>query len=147
MEDVFEAFIGAIMMDFQSYPKDSVTLPDHVKSIDPVFDGAGYYVAQTWIINIIEKYIDFSDLIQAKTNFKDMLVRYMQHTFQDSPRFFEISVETRHNSKVFKYCVKNRAGTTLGTATGASKKEAENNAAHAALQYYGAAVENGYKDK
>jgi ribonuclease-3 len=135
MEDVFEAFIGAIMMDFQDGHE--VAFPAHITGIDAPFQGAGYYIAQQWIVNIVEKYIDFSDLIQSKTNYKDMLVRHMQHTFQDSPRFFEVSVDMRQNAKVFTYCVKNKQGAVLGTAQGASKKDAENNAAKMALQYYG----------
>lgn len=138
MEDVFEAFIGAIMMDFQG-DMDAVRLSPNLAGLEGMlpFQGAGYYVAQMWIINILEQYLDFSDLIQSKTNFKDMLVRYMQHTFQDAPRFYEVSVDTRSNSKVFTYCVKNRAGTVIGKAQGSSKKDAENNAAQAALEYYG----------
>jgi dsRNA-specific ribonuclease len=139
MEDVFEAFIGAIMMDFQNDDLDTVTLPHGLTNVKPPFQGAGYYVAQAWIVNILEKYLDFSDLIQSKTNYKDMLVRYMQHTFQDAPKFFEVSIDTKSNHKVFTYCVKNRAGAVLGTAKGSSKKDAENNAALAALQYFGQA--------
>lgn len=139
MEDVFEAFIGAIMMDFQNDDLDAVTLPSGLAGVDPPFQGAGYYVAQAWIINILEQYLDFSELIQSKTNYKDMLVRYMQHTFQDAPKFFEVSIDTKGNHKVFTYCVKNRTGAVLGTAQGNSKKDAENNAALAALQYYGQA--------
>jgi ribonuclease-3 len=136
MEDVFEAFIGAIMMDYQN-DSDEVNLPKHMETMSVPFLGVGYYVAQQWIITILEKYLDFSDLIQAKTNYKDMLVRYMQHTFQDAPRFFEVSVDMKNNQKVFTYSVKNRAGAVLGTAQGSSKKDAENNAALMALQYYG----------
>ena len=118
MEDVFEAFIGAICMD---------------QSSD---------VAEQWLINVLEKHIDFADLIQAKTNYKDMLVRYMQGTYQDNPRFYEVSVDTRNNHKVFRYCVKNKAGTVLGVAAAASKKDAENAAALAALNYFGVKVDN-----
>jgi ribonuclease-3 len=131
MEDVFEAFIGAIYMDFQN-PEDIV---------NNNLTGSGYYIVERWIITIMENLLDFADLIQTKTNFKDMLVRYMQHTFQDAPTFFEISIENKHNKKEFTYCVKNRAGAVLGTSTGASKKEAENNAAQAALVFYGQSVE------
>jgi ribonuclease-3 len=118
MEDVFEAFIGAICMD---------------QSSD---------VAEQWLINVLEKHIDFADLIQAKTNYKDMLVRYMQGTYQDNPRFYEVSVDIRNNHKVFRYCVKNKAGTVLGVAAAASKKDAENAAALAALNYFGVKVDN-----
>lgn len=140
MEDVFEAFIGAIMMDFQG-DDDVMIYPSGTPQIDVPFQGSGYFVAQQWIVNIIETYIDFSELIQSKTNFKDMLVRFMQHTFQDAPRFFEVSIDMKQNTKVFTYCVKNKSGAVLGTAQGNSKKEAENMAAKIALQYYGQKTE------
>lgn len=138
MEDIFEAFIGAVYMDFQT-DNDMPGMPANAKTVAPL-TGVGYYMAETWVIHIMENYIDFAELIQQRTNFKDILVRYMQCTYQDAPRFFELSVVTRANKKVFKYCVKDRAGAVLGTAEGASRKEAENMAAKAALEYYGHTV-------
>ena len=133
MEDIFEAFIGAIYMDFQD---DTIKITDKsISKVEP-FTGAGYHLAEVWVITILEKYIDFAELIQSKTNFKDMLVRYMQHSFQDAPRFFEVSIDIRNNKKTFKYCVKDRAGLVIGTSNGLSKKDAENNAAREALIYY-----------
>jgi ribonuclease III len=134
MEDVFEAFLGAIYMDFQT-SDDEVTLPKGMPLVP--LSGAGYHVVEQWIVHILETHIDFPELIQAKTNFKDMLVRHMQHHAQDAPRFFEVNVVVRNNSKVFTYCVKDRSGAVLGTASAPSKKEAENLAAKAALSYYG----------
>lgn len=137
MEDVFEAFIGALYMDFQN-EADDVVLPSGLDNLQSApFMGGGFFVAQAWIISILERFIDFSDLIQAKTNFKDMLVRFMQQRNSDAPRFFEVSVAMQKGQKVFTYTVKDKAGAILGTATGMSKKDAENNAAKAALDYYG----------
>ena len=133
MEDIFEAFIGAIYMDFQD---DTIEITDKsISKVEP-FTGAGYHLAEVWVITILEKYIDFAELIQTKTNFKDMLVRYMQHSFQDAPRFFEVSVDIKYGKKTFTYCVKDRAGLVIGTSNGLSKKDAENNAAREALIYY-----------
>lgn len=137
MEDVFEAFIGALYMDFQT-PQDKVALPSQL-CFEPL-SGAGYHVVELWIVSIIETHIDFPDLIQAKTNFKDMLVRHMQHHSQDTPRFYEVNVVVRGNGKLFTYCVKDRSGAVLGTATATSKKEAENLAAKAALGFYGVSL-------
>jgi ribonuclease-3 len=114
MEDIFEAFIGALYTDLNDY-----------------------IIAEKWIINIIEKYIDFADLIQIRNNFKDMLVQYMLHALQDAPRFFEMKVSSHKNQKVFTYCVKDKSGLVIGTATGNNKKEAENNSAKEALLHYG----------
>lgn len=133
MEDIFEAFIGAIYMDFQD---DTIKITDKsISKVEP-FTGAGYHLAEVWVITILERLLDFAELIQSKTNFKDMLVRYMQHSFQDAPRFFEVSIDIKHGKKNFTYCVKDRAGLVIGTANGISKKDAENNAARAALIYY-----------
>lgn len=138
LEDTFEALIGAIYLDFQDSPPE---MPASVKLEDGPLSGAGFYVAETWIISILEKNIDFAELVASRTNYKDQLVRYMQHAFQDAPRFFETRIDTVNNMKVFTYNVKNRSGTVLGTGKGASKKEAENMAARAALVAYGEYVE------
>ena len=139
MEDVFEAFIGAVYMDFQT-DEDTVTLsPNLVKAFMPL-SGSGFFIAEQWIVAILEKYVDFAELICAKSNYKDMLVRYMQHAFQDAPRFFEVNVrmiDSKSHQKEFTYCVKDRNGATIGTSKGTSKKEAENLAAKRALEYYG----------
>ena len=132
MEDVFEAFIGAIYTDFNE--------ADTSANSNGFLSGKGYHIAEKWIISIIEKYLDFAELIQTKNNFKDILVQYMQHKHQDSPKFFEVKVHTLNNQKVFTYCVKNRSGFVLGTSKGDNKKEAENNSAKEALIYYGQIV-------
>lgn len=121
MEDIFEAFIGAIYTDLNEK------------------NNNGYQIAERWITTIFEKYLDFAELIQSRNNFKDMLVQYMQHTHQDAPRFYEMRVHTFQNQKVFTYCVKDKSGLVLGTAKGNNKKEAENNSAKEALKYYGQA--------
>jgi ribonuclease-3 len=134
MEDIFEAFIGALFLDFQS-EEDEIVMPKHIKIIP--FSGAGYFIVEQWIIYIIENYIDFTELIRIKNNYKDMLVSYMQHQLQDVPRFYEINVVSKDNNRVFTYCVKDRNNTVLATATGNTKKESENNVAKEALNYYG----------
>jgi len=134
MEDIFEAFIGALYIDFQTI-KDNVILPSHLSII--ALSGAGYFIAELWIISIIENHIDFSELILQKTNYKDMLVNYTQQTFQFTPKFYELNIITKDNSKIFNYCVKDRTGTEIATAKGFSKKEAENNVSKEALIQYG----------
>jgi ribonuclease III len=119
MEDVFEAFIGAIYVDNED---------DTAKA---------YGIAEIWITTIFEKYLDFAELIQSKTNYKDMLSTYMYHTHQDTPRFYEVNVQNENNIKMFTYSVKDKAGVVLGNGRGMSKKEAENNAAREALAYFG----------
>jgi len=134
MEDMFEAFIGAIYIDFQT-TNDNVILPKHLPVL--TLTGAGYFMAEIWIISIIENHIDFSELILQKTNYKDMLVNYTQQTFQFTPKFCEINIITKDNIKIFNYCIKDRSGTEIASSQGYSKKEAENNVSKEALMYYG----------
>lgn len=114
MEDIFEAFIGALYID--SYDID---------------------IVEKWIISIIETHIDMVDLIMKNTNYKDMLLSFMQNRFQDTPKYYEINVVTTNMQKVFTYVVKDRENNILGTATGYSKKDAENNCSLEALKYFG----------
>lgn len=139
MEDIFEAFIGALFIDFQTLD-DKVILPSKI-NLEPM-TGSGYYIAEKWIISIIEKYIDFSEIIIKKNNYKDMLVNYMQHNLQDIPKFYELNIITRNNNKIFNYCIKDRNNSIIATSTGLSKRDAENNVAKEALKYYGYNVED-----
>ena len=118
MEDIFEAFIGALFMDSNDIN-----------------------IVEKWIINIIEKYVDFVQLIIKNTNYKDALISYMQNRYQDMPRFLESNVSHNNMSqKVFTYIVKDRNNNILGSSTGSNKKDAENNCALEALKYYGEEV-------
>lgn len=119
MEDIFEAFIGALYMDCSD---------------------EGFNIAKTWIIYIIENYIDFSELIMSRTNYKDLLVSYMQHHLQDQPKFYEINITTKDSNKVFNYCIKDKNNTVIATAKGPTKKDAENNVSFEALKYYNVSV-------
>jgi ribonuclease-3 len=118
MEDIFEAFIGALFIDSNDIN-----------------------VVEKWIINIIEKYVDFVQLIIKNTNYKDALISYMQNRYQDMPKFLESNVAHNNMSqKVFTYIVKDRNNNILGSSTGSNKKDAENNCALEALKYYGEEV-------
>lgn len=132
MEDIFEAFIAALYLDFQT-EQDEIQIP---RDLFLPLSGSGYFIVQKWIIYIIENYLDLSELIAVKTNYKDMIVLYMQHNIQDQPRFFEINVKTKDNVKIFTYCIKDKQNTIIATSTGNTKKEAENNVSLEALKYY-----------
>tara|TARA_Y100000389_G_scaffold50722_1_gene46425 strand:+ start:9988 stop:10818 length:831 start_codon:yes stop_codon:yes gene_type:complete len=118
MEDILEAFIGALYEDSNDYD-----------------------ITSKWIINLIENHVDFTSLIVKNTNYKDMLLTYMQNHFQDTPKFLEVNVVTKDNMKVFTYVVKDRDNNVLGTGNGNNKRDAENNSSLDALKNYGIQVE------
>ena len=70
LEDIFEAFIGALFLDTNSYK-----------------------IVTDFLINIIERHIDFSDLIINDNNYKDQLLRYFQKNFNTQPKYETIKNE------------------------------------------------------
>ena len=114
MEDTFEAFVGSMMLDFNSYE-----------------------IVEQWLVNLLEEHIDFSELITSNTNFKDNFLKYFQHSNNYIPRFFELGTESINNGKIYTVCIKDRNNGIISTGKGPSKKHAENDAAYNALQYLG----------
>lgn len=116
LEDCFEAFLGSIYLE------------------------GGFEAAYTWITELVESHLDFSELIVSHNNAKDTLLKYCQHHFSFLPKFMELSVDNMPASasgKQYTVCVKDKNNTTIGFGKGPNKKQAEQEAAKAALAYYG----------
>jgi ribonuclease-3 len=120
LEDVFEAFIGAIFLDFEQ---------SHNK---------GFQFASRWIVNKIEEHVDFTELMKTSVNYKDKLVKLCQHQYQFIPKFYEIDIKETRGTKEHTVCVKNNMSEILGVGKGINKKLAEIEASKKALKYYGA---------
>ena len=170
LEDCFEAFLGAIYLDFSdNYSFDWIVnyieaLEKRVKmfennsslSEDEKFKfkdirrdilrsflcGPGYNVVQTFLINIIEEYIDFGELVANDTNYKDRLLRYFQQTFQITPKYQMISQEGQPHDRVFRMSVLDKDGEVLAIGEGRTKKKAEQMASKKALIYFGIVEDN-----
>lgn len=119
LEDIFEAFIGAMYLDYSNRSTNALS------------------IAETWLISLIEDNLDFSELISTNTNHKDIFLKYYQHVHNYIPKFFEISMENVQNGKVYTVCIKDRNKAIISTGQGPSKKHAENDAAMNALRYFG----------
>lgn len=118
LEDTFEAFIGAIFLDFEEK------------------HGNGFKFASEWIIHVIETYVDFAELMAKNTSYKDRLVKFCQHNFQFIPKFYEIDVTELHGKRVHTIYVKNNMGVVIAIGKGNTKKAAELDGAEQALNYY-----------
>jgi len=125
LEDIFESFIGAIYLDFNE------TEVEHPR-LD-FYSGLGFQVCQVFIISIIEKFIDFSDLILNDYNYKDQLMRYFQQKFKHTPKYKEILVEGPPNNRSFTMCVMKNDNTVLAYGKEKTKKKAEQLASKNAL--------------
>lgn len=120
LEDTFEAFIGAIFVDWEE------------KNM------SGFKHCNDWIVYVLEEYVDFTDLMTQQKSHKDKLVKFCQHNHQYIPKFYEIDISEVNGKKVHTVYVKNNQEIIIGIGKGHNKKNAETDAAKKALQYYNA---------
>lgn len=110
LEDVFESLICSIFLDL------------------------GYNNAEKFVLNLINKYIDF-DKILIDDNFKDILLRYCQTNFQTTPNYSIHEILGPPHNRFFKMkCIINETEYEIGE--GKSKKDAEQIAAKKTLEFF-----------
>ena len=106
---VIEAFIGAIYLD------------------------GGMEVAQDFVRRAFARHIEMSSKSNDQENYKSVLQQYAQRTLCATPRYEALDEQGPDHSKCFEVCVvigRNR----YPSAWGASKKDAEQEAARRALE-------------
>ena len=79
---LFEAFIGALFLDFSKETEE-----DHIGIISP----AGFKVAQTFILNVYKAHVDWTALISTDDNYKNILQVKIQKEFKTTPDYVELS--------------------------------------------------------
>ena len=126
VEDIFEAFIGALFLDFNEEELEHPRLE--------FYSGLGFQICQTYIINVIEKYVDFAELILNDYNYKDKLMKYFQRNNREILKYKDIVVEGNGNQKTYTVCVMRGDESILAYGKGPSKKKAEQCASKNALQ-------------
>lgn len=83
---LFEAFIGALFLDFNKYE-----LHDEEKWFQELFVcGPGFQIAQKFIENILEKHVDWTKLIIDDDNYKNLLQVRIQKEFKVTPEYLII---------------------------------------------------------
>ena len=115
MGSMFEAWIGALY-----YQEEEV--------------GRGFQVCNDFLIEVIEKHIDFVQIITEDTNYKDQLLRLFQATYHVPPRYKEVAVEGPPHDRVFTMGVLDPDDKVLATSTARNKKVAEQEASRLTLE-------------
>jgi len=110
LEDIFEALVGAIYLDND------------------------YIMAEKFILNVIEKYIDFGELIITDKNYKDQLLRYFQNNYKESPKYTNTFNE---KEKTYTSRLKNNKLDIDIIGIGNNKKKAEQEVARNILIQFG----------
>ena len=110
LEDVFEAFIGALYLDH------------------------GYDIAEKFIISVIEKYVDFTDILMNDTNYKDQILRYFQRNQENSIK--PIYKHSKCEESGLFICELYHNSKHIITGKGISKKKSEQDVSKKALIYF-----------
>lgn len=111
LEDVFEAFIGALYLDAYDFTKCS-----------------------DLIIRLIESEIDIAEILCNETNYKDVLLQYA-HTKKWPDPVYGTMRMTGTENKIYEMFVKIN-GSIEGVGKGNSKKKGEQQAAASALRKF-----------
>ena len=84
---LFEAFIAALFLDVNK-----INIKDDDKWFDNIFStGPGFQMAQIFIENILEKHVDWTNLIKTDDNYKNQFQVLVQKEFKLTPNYIEIS--------------------------------------------------------
>jgi dsRNA-specific ribonuclease len=93
---LFEAFIGALFLDFNK-----IVVNDEEGWFQNMFvTGPGFQMAQKFIENVFEKHIDWIALIQNDDNYKNILQVKIQKEFKVTPHYLEISHDPEEGYKM-----------------------------------------------
>ncbi len=90
---LFEAFIGAIFLDFNR-----VNVKDEHEWFANIFNcGPGLQFAQIFVENVFEKHVDWTKLIINDDNYKNKLQVIIQKEFKITPEYVELNETTNNN--------------------------------------------------
>jgi dsRNA-specific ribonuclease len=95
---LFESFIGAVFLNFETHnPKaDDTTVHDDDES-------PGFKMAKKFINNIFERHIDWVELIQNDDNYKNILQVKIQKQFKVTPHYLEIEYNEENGYRMGVY--------------------------------------------
>ena len=83
---LFEAFLGAVFLDFNK-----IEIKDENQWFNTLFvTGPGFQMAQVFVENIFEKYVDWDEIINNDNNFKNIFQVIIQKQFKITPDYLEI---------------------------------------------------------
>lgn len=111
---LFEAFIGALFLDFNK-----IQISDEHNWFKDIFVvGPGFQMAQIFVENILEKHVDWQKLIKTDDNYKNILQVIIQKKFKTTPNYiilnhdedegYEMGVFLCYNKQIYD-CVPSEA--------------------------------------
>jgi ribonuclease-3 len=101
----------------------------------PENPGLAFTIVQKFLITIIQRHVNFVELITDDNNYKDQLLRLFQSKFHQPPRYKEVEVTGPPHDRVFTMGVIDPRDESriLAKSTARNKKVAEQEASKLAL--------------
>lgn len=88
---LFEAFLGALFLDFNKFP-----IEDEGNYFKNMFIcGPGFQMAQIFLESVFEKYVDWNELLQTDDNYKNILQVKIQKKFKTTPDYVDFDPEDK----------------------------------------------------
>ena len=88
---LFEAFLGALFLDFNKFP-----IEDEGNYFKNIFVcGPGFQMAQLFLESVFEKYVDWNELLQTDDNYKNILQVKIQKKFKITPDYVDFDPEDK----------------------------------------------------
>jgi dsRNA-specific ribonuclease len=99
---LFEAFLGAMFLDFNK----TVVEDANGWFASTFVTGPGFQMTQKFLENVLERHIDWADLIHTNNNFKNLLQVRIQKEFKTTPQYLELGYDAVNGYRVAVYlCV------------------------------------------
>jgi len=97
--------------------------------------GLAFTIVQKFLVSIIQRHVNFVELITDDNNFKDQLLRFFQSKYHQPPRYKEVEVTGPPHDRIFTMGVidPNDETKILAKSTARNKKVAEQEASKLAL--------------
>lgn len=107
--DIFEAFLGALWTDC----------------------GNRFQIVYTFVVTVMEAYLDIEEAVNSVTNYKDLFQKYCQRVLKCTPSYVMLSNDPKKSE--IRVAVTDDNGNHLGYGIGTTRKKAEQMACKEAL--------------
>jgi len=95
--------------------------------------GRGFEATQTYVVHVIQKHVDFVDLITSNTNYKDQILRFFQAKYHMPPQYKVVKEEGPTHDRLFTIGILDISGNVIASSMAKNKKVAEQEASRLAL--------------
>ena len=145
LEDVFEAFIGAMnkgLIDLDDYDMKLDISNNNISTVDNLdkyieFKKTYKSPCEKLIIKLLETQVDFAELFNNDTNYKNRLLQYYHKMQWGFPVYGEENHDGPAHKRLFTMFVYDADNNKIGFGSGKRKKDGEQEAAKEALIHLG----------